>query len=45
MNNIKITKESALSRIKTAIEHKKEIKSSIEKEYALKGKVANVVFL
>lgn len=45
MEKVLITKESALNRFKKAIEHKQEVKSSIEKEFASKGKIANVVFL
>lgn len=45
MNKVKITKESALNRIKAAMAHKKEIKASIENEYASNGKSVNVVFL
>lgn len=45
MNKEHVTKEDALNRLKTAMEHKREIKKSIEKEFASIGKVANVVFL
>lgn len=45
MNKVQITKEAAVNRLKKALEHKKEVKASIEKEYASQGKVAKVVFL
>lgn len=40
-----MNKVEALNRLKMAMEHKKEIKESIEQEFASNGKVANVVFL
>lgn len=45
MNKVQITKESALNRIKAAMKHKRDVKASIEKEYASNGKSVNVVFL
>lgn len=45
MNNKKITIESAMNRIKKALEHKKQLKKSIEEEFFAAGKKANVVFL
>lgn len=45
MNKEPVTKEKALNRLKMAIEHKREIKESIEREFASNGKVANVVFV
>lgn len=45
MNDKMITKESAMNRIKKTLEHKKQLKKSIEEEFSAAGKKVNVVFL